>query len=400
MTTRPEAPASGLKGMQGSALGVALIGCGNVAINCHGPALEALEGAQIVAVVDPLEARRNDALQRFGLPAGAGFDSHSEMLREFEPDFAVVAAPPSIRRSIVEALLEAGVHVLSEKPLATRPSDGEELVARAAAEGLKFGMAHNYLFFPEYVAIREAIRAGAIGELRFVNLNFMGVPDFPGHPDYRPRWRHQPQEAGGGILMDMIHVIYVAEYLTGEPVRAVSAIIDNLGYPGDAVEDLALLQLHFPRAYGAVNLSWAQGPGGVEVSGSKGRILAFYEDFTTGPFSTLDQMVLVNEEGKRLLEMPQPRENLDTFTALHADFIRAIVDDRDPVARGEVGLRCLEAALAAYESAVTGRTVSLPLDRSDPVYLRGIDGLRELSGWEGSPTLSAGILGVGKEVRS
>ena len=82
-------------------------------------------------------------------------------------------------------------------------------------------------------------------------------------------------EAGGGVLMDMVHVIYLAEFFFGGPIRVTSAGVDNLDHPGEAVEDFTLVNYHFDSGYATVNMWWGQGAGGLEISGTEGRILVF-----------------------------------------------------------------------------------------------------------------------------
>jgi predicted dehydrogenase len=265
------------------------------------------------------------------------------------------------------------------------------------AAKLTYGMVHNYLFYPEYMLLRQLLDEGAVGELRHVGLHFMGVPDKPGHADYRPLWRHDRAEAGGGILMDMIHVIYLAEHFLGGEIRAVNAIVDNLDDAQGEVEDLALIQLHFDRGYATINLGWGQGPGGVEVTGTGGRILVFYQDYVTGPFNELEQFVVLGAGGRREY---QPRHNHrmeDTFVAIHEDFLGALKERREPIAPASAGVRGLMAALAIYASALTGKVVELPLGEEHPLYELGLEGLRALDAWPGSPVVARRLFGLGAE---
>src|SRR5690606_37151922 len=105
-----------------------------------------------------------------------------------------------------------GKHVLCEKPIAVTPAIAAELAQAARDAGLVFGIVHNYLFFPEYIKIKELLQAGVIGDLRVATLHFLGVIDYPGAAEYRDMWRHG-MEAGGGVLTDMIHAVYLAEWI-------------------------------------------------------------------------------------------------------------------------------------------------------------------------------------------
>jgi predicted dehydrogenase len=329
-------------------LRLGIIGCGFVTIRSHIPALRLLTAMRVEAVADPVDSRRKEAQETLGLPESAAFASYRAMLESDPPDYVLVAVPPGARGPILEDCLRAGIHVLCEKPLALRPREARGLIDQASAAGLRFGMVHNYLFYPEYIAVRERIAAGDLGQVRHIGLQFMGVPDYPGHPEYRPRWRHDVSEAGGGVLMDMIHVLYVAEHLAGDRIRAVGAVIDNLAYAGGEVEDLALLQLHFERSYATIHLGWGRGPGGIEVTGSDGRMVVYYRDHQTGPFAEVAEVEVVTPGG---IERSQPAwtsPTQSTFQALHNDFAAAVRDGGRPVAPAESGLRGRAAALARY----------------------------------------------------
>ena len=130
---------------------------------------------------------------------------------------------------------------------------------------------HNYHYYGEYELALRLMGEGAVGRVRHITLNFLGVPDHPGAAEYRPTWRHDPAAAGGGILMDMIHAVYLAEHLMGGPIRAVSAVVDNLDHPAEQVEDFTIANYHFDGGYATVNMWWGKGPGGVEISGTEGR---------------------------------------------------------------------------------------------------------------------------------
>ena len=286
-------------------LRVGIVGCGNVVVRAHAPALFEHPASRVVAVADPVRARVEEVVALLDLGEQAGFSSHAAMFDQADLDYVLVAVPPSLREPIIEDAFRSGLHVLSEKPITIKPSIGKRLIRAAAAHKLNYGMVHNYLYFSEYVLLREKISQGTIGAPRHISLNFLGVPDLPGHADYRPLWRHDLGEAGGGILMDMIHVLYVAEFLIGAEIQAVSGVIDNLGYPGEPIEDIALIHLYFEGAYASVNLGWGHGPGGIEITGSEGRILAFYENYSTGPFNKLDQFVVITQNEVRQISPPE-----------------------------------------------------------------------------------------------
>jgi len=377
-------------------LKVGIIGCGNITVNDHAPTLRGLDGVQVTAIADPVESRRQKVQAMLGLPDAACFADHRALLGA-GVDYVVLTVPQKFRRPIIEECARAGAHVLSEKPMATVPADARAMIDSMRAANLRYGMVHNYLFYPEYALARKLIADGAIGQLRHVSLNFLGVPDSPGAAEYRPHWRHDPAEAGGGILMDMMHAIYLAEFFVGGTIRHVSAVADNLDHDGEAVEDFTLATYYFDSGYATVNVWWGGGPGGVELSGTKGRIMIFYQNYGVGPFTPLESFTLVNQRGRKTYQPRGENYTPDNFARLHADFAEAVCAGREPVADGEAGLRALEAALGAYESAATGRVVSLPIAAGGAVYQSGVMGLQKMDVWRESPLFKHRVFGLGGE---
>lgn len=376
---------------------VGIIGCGNVTLGYHAPALLGSD-ISIGGIADPSEPRRRQVQELVQLPDARCYADHRDLL-EAKPDYVLLAVPPKYRPAILRDCARAGVPVLAEKPISTVPLEAQAMIELMRQANLPFGMVHNYLYFPEYRLARQLSVDGSIGQLRHITLNFLGMPDNPGAAEYRPQWRHELFEAGGGILMDMLHVVYVAEMLMGEPIRAVSAVIDNLDHPNDAVEDFCLLHFAFNSGYVNVNLSWGNGMGGVEVSGSEGRLMIFYEGYATGPFQPMAHFTMKNRDGMREFDPRQGFEPRQTFRELHAQFAEAVRLKQPPIAPGEAGLSALEAVLAAYKSAALARVVSLPLAHDDPVYESGVLGLRGIEAAAESRLAQRGLLGVSRPVR-
>jgi predicted dehydrogenase len=183
---------------------------------------------------------------------------------------------------------------------------------------------------------------------------------------------------GGGVLMDIVHAVYIVAWLSGgQAIRAVSAAVDRRASPMSGVEDVALCRFEFDKGFGLVNLAWGDGPGGVEVMGSEGRLLLFYRSFGTVAFEPPEQLhVFRGKERVAVDFQPEPGPRLAMQPIWH-DFVDSIERGRQPIAPAEQGCTTLEAVLASYASASRKRTVALPLDASDPVYYRGIAALWE-----------------------
>ena len=379
-------------------LRVAIAGCGNVALNFHLPAYQALpDRYEVVGLADPTPDRLAEGRDLAGLgPESVHLDA-ADLLARDDVDVVDVCTPQHLHRDLVVAAAAAGKHVLCEKPIAAVPADAAAMVAAAERAGIVLAVVHNYLFFPEVVALSALIGSGELGEVRTVSVDMLGVLDLPGASGYRPQWRHDPAASGGGVLMDMLHGVYLAEHLLGARVDAVSATVDS-ATDGDAVEGLALCRLEAGRRVGLVNIGWGLGPGGIRVNGTRGRAVARYRDDGTLPWAPFEGLTLTTADGTRTLDVP-PGPGLPSLMAAVmretvADLADAITARRPPAADGVTALRILEATVAAYTSAALRRTVDLPLPTDSPVHRGGVIGLRELDVPGASPVRKRGLFGL------
>jgi predicted dehydrogenase len=350
-----------------------VVGCGNISSKFHLPACLANPAIQVVAAADPTPARLAAFQAASGLDAGACFADADELLHRPDVEAVLVATPPLYRPPIVVRALAAGKHVLSEKPIALAPVDGWAMVDAARAAGRCLAMVHNYYFMPEYIAIHDILASGAIGQPYLVTLNFLGVEDRPGASEYQPVWRHDPRISGGGVLMDMLHAMYLLPWLMGQPARSVSAATDRRLAAHGPVEDVALCRFAFDAGFGLINMAWGDGPGGVEIMGSAGRLVLFYAGFGTGPFVKPAELHVYRGAERLPFELRLPPS--PGVGGVWTNFVRSLAGLEEPLATGEQGCTALEAVLGAYASAERNRTVALPLERSDPVYRQGVAGL-------------------------
>jgi len=380
-------------------LRVGMIGCGNVVSYGHRPALTTLPDVELVALADITPERRAIGGGWFNLSDEHLYEDYQSVIKRDDVDVVVVTVPQQFRRQIVLDCFAAGKHVLSEKPISDKPIVAAELCRAAEDAGVTFGMVHNYHFFPEYRLIKQLIDAGEIGDLNVLTMNYLGVIDNPGAAGYKPDWRHT-MEAGGGVLMDMIHAVYLTEWLVGEQAVQVNAFVDAPAYAQrqPVVEDLALLQVAFPSAYALINMAWGQGVGGVDVSGSAGQIRMRYREYQTSGFNQPLELYSVKDWQRTdhiIPNLPTHSDNIArSFTELWADFRDAIRENREPIAPARAGERALQLTLAGYLSGATGRTVTLPLPTDHPVYREGINGMAAAQIWDESTTKAAGLFGL------
>lgn len=308
----------------------------------------------VAAVADPSPERLEIARRAAQL---ANEDAHLDpfvLVRRGDVDLVDVCTPPAFRTAIAVAAARAGKHVIAEKPLASRAADAHSIVAAVRETGVLGAMVHNFLFLPEVQRAIALVRSGLIGVPELVLLNWLGVDDLPGATEYDATWRHVSAVSGGGVLLDMIHAVYVAEALLGERfVRASGYVQRRSG--GNGVEDLAACRFEGRQAAALVNVAWGFGPAGAAISGSDGWIKLTQPEGEPSDFDRLERLTAGRGGLVQLDEdLRVPRAYERSFELVFVEIAKAIRDPTRPVARVEDGLHVLEAAMAAYRSARTG----------------------------------------------
>ncbi|MDX7949735.1 Gfo/Idh/MocA family oxidoreductase [Lichenihabitans sp. Uapishka_5] len=219
-------------------IGWGIAGFGWVAADYMAPAIAAA-GDRLVAVADP-SPRAQAAAKARGVPSYA---SVAELAADAAVEAIYVATPNHLHRVAVEAAAAAGKAVLCEKPIAATLADAEAAVAACRKAGVLYGTAFDQRHHPAHKALRQAVADGAIGSVTAVRILYacwLG-PDWSSGHDGGHNWRADAGQAGGGALMDLApHGLDLVEFLLGEPVAQVAAMLQRRihAYP---VDDGAML---------------------------------------------------------------------------------------------------------------------------------------------------------------
>jgi predicted dehydrogenase len=344
-------------------LGLGIVGCGTAALDVVA-AVTRVRTLRIVAVHDRDPERAADVAGRAGVPVHAEL---AGLLADRRVDAVYVALPHYLLAPTAIEVLRSGRHVLVEKPLATS-LDGLRAVREAATTAdRRVGVMFQLRFTPAVSAATDLVRGGAIGRARLVRIRTL--IDKPATywesgwagivPD---RWRATRDRAGGGILiMNTIHQLDAVRAVTGVNVERVSGEIATRT-AGVDVEDEAVATLRFDDgALGAIVAS-AHAPGAahaetIEIEGDEGtlRIPDLYvegaalELYLRRPWNDLVP--------DRWLALPTGA--LDPRGVLLEGFAQSVAAARDPVPGLDEALAALATVLAIYESAESGRSVSL-----------------------------------------
>ena len=211
------------------------------------------DNINISVVHDPVSERRHEAIRL--IKNVRVYDDLELMLDGEAVDFVDIASPPALHADSIRAALNAGAHVLVEKPLCLTLDDFHELVRLAAEKRRVLICVHNWKYAPPYAVARIAIAAGRLGEIHFMSIDRLRT-EAAGAGGAGGKWRASAQ-SGGGILVDHgWHVFYLMHWLLGgvEPV----SISARLGSPASRdADDLADARVVFHGGtIGRSHLSW------------------------------------------------------------------------------------------------------------------------------------------------
>lgn len=215
-------------------LRVGLVGCGFMG-RMHANVYGLLEGAKLVSVMD----RRPEKGEKFGADFGVRVhQNYDEFLSSDELDAVDICLPTYLHREYTEKALNAGKHVLCEKPMALTVEDAEAMIRASEANGKQLMIGHCIRFWPEYALLKKYTDEGRLGQLRSINLTRYG--EFPHWST--DNWLADESLSGGGVLDMHIHDTDFILYLLGEPQsvnswgtvdsRGPSHVFTTMTYPG------------------------------------------------------------------------------------------------------------------------------------------------------------------------
>jgi predicted dehydrogenase len=216
-------------------VGVGLIGYGAIA-QAHAASITATAGLSLAAVCDVSDERRTLAAREWSVRTHARIE---DLLDDAAVGLVVVGTPPSIHADSVMAALRAGKHVVCEKPFALRVEEVDRMIDAAAARNLVLTVFQSRRWDPDYLALREVVRSGRIGEAFYME-SFIGGHDHP--CDF---W-HSHEPISGGTIYDWgSHYFDWILQLFAEPVRTVSAHAHKLVWHDVTNSDQVRVDLTF-----------------------------------------------------------------------------------------------------------------------------------------------------------
>jgi predicted dehydrogenase len=324
----------------------AFIGFGNVAANGHLPGWRARDDVRIVAATDAAASRRQAFLA--ACPDGWWYETVDDLLAGKNLDFVDICAPPGSHATLIERALDAGLHVVSEKPLVTRVEDAKRVGAAAIRAGRVLHTVHNWLEAPICRKISALVDEGAIGAVRSVRWQTLRTqPAIAVSADGVTNWRVDPEMAGGGILFDHgWHAIYCVMRWAGAPIR-VAAQLETRRFHEHSLEDTASVDLDTALGVSNIYLTWAadERSNTIEIDGDHGEIRVVG-----------DAVILSSSSQEKRWSCPpslsEGSHHPDWFGAVAADFLAAATGGA--TSNLDQAILCAEAIDAAQRSSAAG----------------------------------------------
>jgi predicted dehydrogenase len=344
-------------------MGFGIVGCGLVS-QFHGAAIMNSEKAELVAATDLDEERLNAFIDDFG---GEAADSFEAVLDDDRIDVVNILTPNAMHADFAIPALEAGKHVIVEKPPEMRLDRTDDMIAAKEANDRKLAICLQVRFRESIRAIKNAIEEGRFGGLFEGDAYMKWFRD----TDYymMDDWRSKRSSGAGVTIQHAFHYIDILHHLMG-PVAVVDARMTNLAHPDVELEDTLKAFLTFENgAEGLVEASTALWPGRpprIEVNGENGTAITEGEVMVAWDFREEqpedEEMLQIGRGTVAAGGTGAADLSYEEHMWLIDDMVDAIQEDRDPYITAENARHTLEIALAMYMSADAEEPVELPLD--------------------------------------
>lgn len=350
-------------------LRIALIGCGRISYKHIEGIVNNREIAELVAVCDLVPERMEQRAAQYGelmlkeqegdnqkgpleeIAAAretvAQYRDYQEMLQKETIDIVTIATESGYHARIALDCLEAGTHVLVEKPMALSLEDADKMIALAREKNKKICVSHQNRFNPPIQKLRRAIEEGRFGRIINGTARILWTRD---DNYYRQApWRGTRALDGGTLMNQCIHNIDLLQWMMGSEVERIHAERDTF-LRNIEMEDFGAILIRFKnRAIGIVEGSACVYPKNLEetlsIFGERGTVVIgglAVNEIKTWQFAD-----------KRDYDEADESSEIDSVygnghTPLYKDFIEAICKDQEPLVNGEEGKKALEIVLKAY----------------------------------------------------
>jgi len=312
-------------------------------------------GVQITHVCDKDEAKAKTVAESIGC---AYSTSHTEMLKAGGFDAVHICLPHFLHAPVAIDALNAGCHVLTEKPMATTTEDAQKMIDAAKKTGRFLGVIFQNRYNPGTILIKDAVTSGKLGEITggWLRVTWSRPDEYYTESDWRGNWA----TAGGGVLINQsIHTFDLMSYMLGEPTT-VKATIANRAHAVAEVEDVAegvIMYGEVPVSFYVNLFNPYDAPAGLEIVGTLGTASIVGDDAVIRYKDGTKEEAIADNVAQELYGQKSywGVSHIKQIT----EFYDAINAGRKPETDGLEGLRTQWLINGIYESAKSSREVML-----------------------------------------
>jgi len=335
----------------GRKLGWAIVGLGSLSINQILPAFAKCEKSKVVAFVSGHPDKANKLALRYTVnPKNIyNYQNYDSIRDNPDVDIIYIVLPNGMHAEYTIRGVQAGKHVLCEKPMANTPADCQAMIDAARKANRKLMVAYRCRYEPYNQEMIRLAQSQELGKLKVLEC------DTGFHIGDPTQWRLKKSLAGGGSMMDIgIYSLQAARYISGEEPIEVNAFMYST--PGDEhfreVEETVMFQLRFPSGVHA-NCSSSYGYSG------QSRFRAVTTDgwFELEPAQNYTGLRMRVNRRNQLEEVNLPQR--DHFAAEMDHMSGCVVENKEPLTPGEEGLRDIKLIQSIYEAAENHTTVKV-----------------------------------------
>jgi UDP-N-acetyl-2-amino-2-deoxyglucuronate dehydrogenase len=336
---------------------VALVGCGRISAN-HVEAISRVDGLSLTAVCDSDADRARAAGERTGVP---WFTDYAMMLAEAACDIVTIATPSGLHPDHGILAARAGKHVVSEKPMAISLAGADALVEVCASAGVRLFVVKQNRLNASVQLLRRAVEKGRFGRLYMGNatVRWSRPQEYYDQAPWRGTWALD----GGAFMNQASHYVDLMQWMMG-PVRSVMAKTATLARRIEAEDTGAAIVTFESGAIGVMEVTMLTYPKNLEGSftllGEKGTVR-----IGGTAVNRIDHWEFADsDDDDRLVEAANtapPSVYGFGHEPYYRNVLSALRGEATPDTDGGAGRKSLELILGIYESARTGREVTLPI---------------------------------------
>lgn len=352
---------------------VAVIGTGAIAPS-HIDAYQTFgERCEITALCDIYPEKAEKAKNDYSLDADV-YDDHETLLKEADVDLVSVCTPPYTHADIAINSLNAGKHVIVEKPMSSSLEECDAMNKAAEQSGKKLSIIAQNRFRTPMMKLKQILETGLTGPIVHTQVDSYW---WRGYSYYDLWWRGTWEKEGGGCTLNhAVHHIDIFQWMKGMPSE-VTAVTSNTAHDNAEVEDISVAICKYD------NGSLAQITSSVVHHGEEQQLIFQGKDArVSSPWKLTASTAMENGFPQTNEELEQDiQTKYDALAELEYeghtgqidDVLKAVEENGDVLADGHQGRQTLELITAIYQSASEKQAVKLPLSDSSPFYTR--DGL-------------------------